>query len=124
MGGDEFDYKLLQRLSQELEVSQRSMASRLGVSVGKVNFCLRALIDKGWVKVNNFRNSENKLAYAYVLTPSGMRAKASVTAAFLRRKQEEYARLEQEISELRAEVGLRDGKATAAGSGARNGGKQ
>lgn len=121
---DQVRLQLLRELNEHPDLSQREIAQRLGLSLGKTNYCLRALIDKGWVKVNNFRNSENKLAYAYVLTPSGMRAKASVTAAFLRRKQEEYARLEQEISELRAEVGLRDGKATAAGSGARNGGKQ
>ena len=108
---DQVRLQLLRELNERPDLSQREIAQRLGLSLGKTNYCLRALIDKGWVKVNNFRNSDNKLAYAYVLTPSGMRAKASVTAAFLRRKQEEYARLEREISELRAEIGSR-GEAT------------
>ena len=86
------------------DLPQRELAQRLGLSLGKTNYCLRALIDKGWIKVNNFRNSQNKTAYAYVLTPQGMSAKAAVTAAFLRRKQEEYSTLEREIEELRAEV--------------------
>ena len=113
---DQVRLQLLRELNEHPDLSQREIAQRLGLSLGKTNYCLRALIDKGWVKVNNFRNSQNKLAYAYVLTPSGMRAKASVTAAFLRRKQEEYARLEQEISELRAEVGA-SGKRLASRDG-------
>ena len=103
---DDVRLLLLRQLTEHPDLSQREIAQRLGLSLGKTNYCLRALIDKGWVKMNNFRNSQNKLAYAYVLTPAGMRAKATVTAAFLRRKQEEYARLEQEIAELRAEVEL------------------
>lgn len=95
---------LLRQLTEHPELSQREIAQRLGLSLGKTNYCLRALIDKGWVKMNNFRNSQNKLAYAYVLTPKGLRAKANVTAAFLRRKQEEYQRLEREIAALRAEI--------------------
>ncbi len=104
MGGDEFDYKLLQRLSQEPEVSQRSMATRLGVSVGKVNFCLRALVDKGWVKAGNFRRSDNKWAYAYVLTPAGAAAKLRLARAFLARKVDEFEALQGEIDALRREL--------------------
>ena len=96
--------RLLRQLMEHPELSQREIAQRLGLSLGKTNYCLRALIEKGWVKMNNFRNSQNKIAYAYMLTPKGVRAKAMVTAAFLRRKQQEYAQLESEIAALRAEV--------------------
>jgi EPS-associated MarR family transcriptional regulator len=101
---EELRLRLLRLLTDSPELSQRELAHRLGLSLGKTNYCLRALIDKGWVKANNFRNSQNKLAYAYVLTPSGLGAKASATTAFLRRKQEEFAQLEREIEQLREEV--------------------
>jgi EPS-associated MarR family transcriptional regulator len=104
---EELRLRILRLLTDSPDLSQRELALRLGLSLGKTNYCLRALIDKGWVKVNNFRNSQNKMAYAYVLTPSGFSAKGAATASFLRRKQEEYSRLEQEISELRAEVATR-----------------
>ena len=102
---EELRLRILRLLTESPDLSQRELANRLGLSLGKMNYCLRALIDKGWVKVNNFRNSQNKLAYAYVLTPSGFRAKGSATTAFLRRKQEEFAELERQIAELRREVG-------------------
>lgn len=101
---DELRLRLLRQLTEHPELSQREIARQLGLSLGKTNYCLRALIDKGWVKVNNFRTSDNKLAYAYVLTPSGLRAKVSATSQFLRRKQDEYLQLEREIAELRSEV--------------------
>ncbi len=101
---DDLRLQLLRLLTDYPELSQRELAQRLGLSLGKTNYCLRALVDKGLVKVNNFRTSQNKLAYAYVLTASGMRAKVQATSTFLRRKQLEYARLEHEIAELRAEV--------------------
>ncbi|MBK6726646.1 MAG: MarR family EPS-associated transcriptional regulator [Xanthomonadales bacterium] len=101
---DELRLRLLRQLTEHPELSQREIAQRLGLSLGKTNYCLRALIDKGWVKVNNFRTSNNKLAYAYVLTPSGLRAKINATSTFLRRKQDEYVQLEREIAELREEV--------------------
>lgn len=101
---DDLRLQLLRLLTDNPDLSQRELARRLGLSLGKTNYCLRALIDKGWVKVNNFRNSENKLAYAYVLTARGMRAKLSTTSAFLHRKQVEFAQLEREIEELRSEV--------------------
>jgi EPS-associated MarR family transcriptional regulator len=102
---EELRLRILRLLTDSPDLSQRELALRLGLSLGKTNYCLRALIDKGWVKVNNFRNSQNKLAYAYVLTPNGFRAKGNATTAFLRRKQEEFAQLEQEIAQLRREVG-------------------
>ena len=101
---DELRLRLLRLLTEHPELSQRELAQRLDLSLGKTNYCLRALIDKGWVKVNNFRTSNNKMAYAYVLTPSGLRAKLNATSHFLRRKQDEYAQLEREIAELRDEV--------------------
>ena len=101
---EELRLQLLRQLTESPDLSQRELASRLGLSLGKTNYCLRALIDKGWVKVNNFRNSQNKLAYAYVLTPSGLRAKGQATTDFLRRKQVEFENLEREIAELRREV--------------------
>ena len=108
---EELRLRILRLLTESPDLSQRELAHRLGLSLGKMNYCLRALIDKGWVKVNNFRNSQNKLAYAYVLTPSGFRAKGSATTAFLRRKQEEFAELESQIAELRREVGATEDSA-------------
>lgn len=102
---DDTRYRLLRLLTEHPDYSQRELASALGLSLGKTNFCLRALAERGWIKVQNFRNSDNKLAYAYVLTPAGVMAKFRAAADFLRLKQSEYARLGQVINELRAEVG-------------------
>lgn len=101
---DDTRYRLLRLLTEHPNYSQRELASELGLSLGKTNYCLRALIEHGWIKVQNFRSSDKKLAYAYVLTPSGVMAKFRATADFLRRKQGEYARLESEIAQLRSEV--------------------
>jgi EPS-associated MarR family transcriptional regulator len=101
---DEIRYRLLRHLADHPDASQRSLASVLGVSLGKVNYCLRALVDKGLIKARNFRNSRNKSAYAYVLTPKGMEEKISVTYAFLRRKLAERDSLVAEIERLSAEV--------------------
>lgn len=84
-------------------LSQRRLASSLGVSLGKANYCLRALIEKGFVKAENYRNSNNKLAYFYLLTPSGIAAKAELTREFLARKMREYEALGLEIEQLRQE---------------------
>ena len=86
------------------EASQRQLAEAMGVSVGKVNYCLRALVDRGWVKAGNFRRNPNKLTYAYLLTPAGIRQKAAITARFLERKVHEYERLKREIEELKRDV--------------------
>jgi EPS-associated MarR family transcriptional regulator len=74
------------------------------VSLGKVNYCLKALIDRGWVKANNFKNSNNKAAYAYLLTARGIEEKAQITVRFLKHKMDEYEQLKQEIAELELEV--------------------
>ncbi len=97
-------YSLLKTLEENPGLSQRALAKKLGVSLGKVNFCLKALVEKGSLKISNFRNSENKQAYAYLLTPGGIEEKARITVRFLARKVEEYERLQKEIDELRRET--------------------
>jgi EPS-associated MarR family transcriptional regulator len=106
---DDIHYRLLKILQERPDASQRQLAEALGFSLGKINYCVKALLDKGWVKAKNFRNSKNKLAYAYVLTPSGIDAKARITARFLKRKMVEYEALKAEIAQLKAEVGQADG---------------
>lgn len=101
---DKTRYRLLKLLETNPQLSQRQLAEALDVSVGKVNFCLRALLERGLVKVRNFRNSDNKVAYAYYLTPKGAREKIRTTAGFLKRKIAEYEAIEKEIEELKREV--------------------
>jgi EPS-associated MarR family transcriptional regulator len=97
-------YSLLKTLEENPALSQRDMAKRLGVSLGKINYCLNALVDKGSLKINNFRSSDNKPAYAYLLTPRGMEQKARMTIEFLQYKVQEYERLRGEIEELKKEA--------------------
>ncbi|MDP2761523.1 MAG: MarR family EPS-associated transcriptional regulator [Sideroxyarcus sp.] len=104
MFDDTTSYGLLKTLENNPGLSQRDLAKRLGVSLGKINFCLNALIEKGCLKVNNFRNSDNKLAYAYLLTPKGVEQKACMTVEFLQIKIHEYVRLRAEIEELKLEA--------------------
>ncbi|MEP7294609.1 MAG: MarR family EPS-associated transcriptional regulator [Burkholderiales bacterium] len=101
---DDVQYELLRQLTREPAASQRSLAARMGVSVGKVNYCLRALVHKGLVKANNFRRSDNKLAYAYVLTPAGIEEKAELAHNFLQRKISEFEQIQREIHELTLET--------------------
>ena len=101
---DEAHYKLLRLIENRPGATQRELAQALGVSLGKVNYCVNALIEKGFVKARNFRNSHNKLAYAYLLTPRGIEQKTAVTAQFLRRKVSEYEALKREIAELKRDV--------------------
>lgn|SRR5688572_9316707 len=101
---DEYRYKILKILAANPEISQRDLARELGISLGRVNFCLKALIEKGLLKATNFRNSKNKLAYMYLLTPSGIEEKSVITARFLKIKMQDYANLEAEIEELRREA--------------------
>jgi len=105
---DTTSYGLLKILESNPNLSQRELANRLDISLGKVNFCLKALIDKGCLKVNNFRNSDNKLAYAYLLTPHGVEERAHMTARFLRYKMQEYNRLREEIESLKKEAEQQD----------------
>ncbi len=100
----EVHLKILRHLDENPDVNQRELARELGVSLGKTNYCLKALIEKGFVKAQNFRNSANKRAYLYVLTPEGLEAKMRISVAFLRRKMDEYEQLKQEIEQLRQDV--------------------
>lgn len=101
---DEIHYKLLKRLEADPHISQRQLAKELGVSLGKVNYCLKALVDRGWIKARNFKNSKNKKTYAYFLTAPGFQEKAKITVQFLKRKVREYEQLRVEIEELRREI--------------------
>jgi len=103
--------KVLRHLEGHPDVTQRELARLLGVSLGKVNYCLKALIDRGWIKANNFKNSNNKAAYAYLLTPRGMEQKAQITLRFFKQKIEEYELLKREIEELEQEVVKNNGGA-------------
>lgn len=102
---NETHLRLLRLLEANPALSQRELAQELGISVGKINYCVNALLARGWIKARNFKNSRNKLAYAYLLTPSGIEQKAALTLRFLRRKLGEYEQLHREIAELRAEAG-------------------
>ena len=106
MSTEDAEFELLRLLDATAQRSQREVASSLGVSVGKVNYCLRALIDKGLVKAENYRKSSNKLAYLYFLTPAGVAAKTTLTRQFLSRKVAEYEALRIEIEWLRKEAEL------------------
>lgn len=104
MPPNDLDFELLRQISGKEVTNQRDLAAKLGVSVGRINYCLRAIIDKGWVKVNNFRRADNKWAYAYLLTPSGVSARVQLTLDFLARKEHEFEMLRGEIDRLRREV--------------------
>lgn len=111
---DETRYRILKLLEGDPHASQRRIADELRISLGRVNYCLRALIGKGLVKATNFRNSANKRAYLYLLTPRGIEEKALVTTRFLKRKMDEYESLTREIEILRMEA-ARAHRADAAG---------
>ena len=98
----ELRYKLLKTLEQTPDASQRDLARALGMSLGKVNYCIKALIGKGLIKAANFKNSRQKAAYMYYLTPAGVEEKARVTVQFLRQKLLEVDQLKQEIDSIRA----------------------
>ena len=101
---DETRYRILKLLEADPHASQRRISDELGISLGRVNYCLNALIRKGLVKANNFRNSENKRAYLYLLTPRGIEERTRVTARFLRVKLDEYEILKRELEELQREA--------------------
>ena len=105
---NELRLRVLRALEANPELSQRQLAAELGVSLGGVNYALKALMERGFVKADNFRKSGNKVAYLYVLTPKGVAEKTSLATAFLGRKLEEYELLKQEIEALKGEVGSAD----------------
>ncbi len=100
--------KVLREIAITPEMTQRELSSRLGISLGKVNFLVNALIQKGLIKAHNFKNSNNKKAYLYYLTPRGFEEKAKITYRFLKRKIQEFEQLESEIRLLKKEVGVGD----------------
>lgn len=97
-------YRVMRILQNNPDMTQRELAEQLGISVGGLNYCMKALMEKGLVKMKNFANSKNKFGYVYVLTPSGMAEKAAITHRFLQRKIEEYEALKAEIEALRSEI--------------------
>lgn len=101
---DEYRYKIFKLVEANPEISQRELARALGISLGKVNYCLKALIEKGLLKAGNFRNSNNKMAYVYKLTPKGLEEKTNVTVRFLKQKMAEHELLTAEIEFLRQEA--------------------
>jgi len=96
--------QLLKLLQDQPQMSQRDLAQAMGVSLGKANYCLKALMEKGLVKFGNFRRNPDKRQYAYLLTAAGLEEKTRITMAFLRRKVEEYETLEREIEQLRGDL--------------------
>ena len=101
---DEYRAKILKKLQDDPQISQRDLARELGISLGRANSCLRALMETGLIKANNFKNNRNKKAYMYYLTPQGMAEKARATARFLERKVAEHEALQREIESLRREM--------------------
>jgi EPS-associated MarR family transcriptional regulator len=97
-------FRVMRILQENPDLNQRELAEKLGISVGGLNYCLKALMEKGLVKMKNFANSKNKFGYIYVLTPTGMAKKAAITHGFLQRKMDEYEVLKAEIETLRSEV--------------------
>lgn len=97
-------FRVMRILQDNPDLTQRELAKKLGISVGGLNYCLKALMHKGLVKVKNFASSKNKFGYVYVLTPSGIAQKTAITQSFLQRKMEEYELLKTEIETLRSEV--------------------
>ena len=101
---EEAHFQILRHLHENPELSQRELGERVGISLGAVNYCLKALVDRGLVKARNFRRSPNKMGYAYFLTPAGLSEKTLLTGQFLKRKSSEYEALKKEIGVLSAEL--------------------
>ena len=98
------DISLLQVLQKDPTITQRGIAVETGLSLGIVNYCLKKLIEKGWVKTNNFCYSNNKKSYAYLLTPKGVEEKKRLTIEFIACKEKEYQQIKREIARLKKEV--------------------
>ena len=104
MSKQELEYKVLRWLEKNPNITQRQLAKELGVSLGKTHYLISSLIKVGWVKLDNFKRSDNKLGYMYLLTPKGVNEKAKITKTFLVRKENEYQQLKHEIAQLKSEV--------------------
>ena len=101
---NELSIKIIRELRKSPKQSQRALSKLCGVSLGSINYCMNALLKKGYLKARNFKNAENKLAYAYILTPSGIKLKKELTVAFLNRKKDEYVALKEEIKALEKDL--------------------
>ena len=101
---DESQFKALRELEKDSTLSQRDLSKKVGLSVGRVNYIINALLKKGYIKAQRFKNSKNKIGYMYILTPKGISERIVQTQTFLQRKNEEYIRLKQEIEALREET--------------------
>ncbi len=104
---EDSNFWVLKLLQENPDISQRELAKALGISLGGINYCLKALMEKGWVKMQNFNANERKLSYAYLLTPAGVAEKIALTARFLKRKIQEYEELKAEIEALQIEMQTR-----------------
>ncbi|MDA7826426.1 MarR family EPS-associated transcriptional regulator [Porticoccaceae bacterium] len=104
MSKQELEYKVLRWLEKNPNITQRQLAKELGVSLGKTHYLISSLIKVGWVKLDNFKRSDNKMGYMYLLTPKGANEKAKITKTFLVRKENEYQQLKHEIAQLKSEV--------------------
>lgn len=104
MSPQETHLKVLRHLENNPDVTQRQLAEALGISLGKTNYCMQALINRGLIKAKNFKNSANKRAYLYILTPKGIETKTRISVKFLQRKIQEYEALRQEIEQLKTEL--------------------
>jgi EPS-associated MarR family transcriptional regulator len=100
MPNQQSKYQLLKSLEQDANLTQRQLSKELGISLGKVNYCLQNLIQKGFIKINNFKNSKHKIQYSYLLTPKGIEAKTKLTFDFLKAKTKEYEALKKEVEKL------------------------
>ena len=101
---EDTSFRVMRILEEDPDLTQRELAAQLGMSLGELNYCIKALIEKGYVKVENFQKNKNKLKYVYVLTPSGIAQRIAITGRFLNRKLEEYEALKKEIELLRRDV--------------------
>lgn len=104
---EDINFRVMRLLQENPDLTQRELAEKLGVSVGGLNFCLKALMEKGLVKMQNFTTSKNKFGYVYVLTPRGIAEKAKLTTSFLKRKMAEYDALKEEIETLKRESNVK-----------------
>ena len=96
---------LLRKIEVNPECTQRELSKEMGVSLGKVNYCIKKLTEKGWIKLTNFKQNPNKVGYFYILTPRGIEEKARLTFSFLKRKIKEYEILKDEINKLKEDIG-------------------
>ena len=101
---EHLEIKLIRELEKQPQLSQRQLSMRCNVSLGSIHYCLSALIEKGFIKAKNFKNSKNKLAYSYILTPAGFAHKQKITMEFLKRKQVEFELMKDEITKLKCEL--------------------